>query len=362
MNNTRQNKYAQMQTKFEEGLLVLEGTVDDEDHLALNAALIKIHGAFEDFVRLEVGERAPHLREAVEDPRQTNWKSLLDYGTNYLAFTKSDRDIISEANQQRQNVAHGGNYPKKINDLKRYARFVQKWLKRASVSPTADDWGKDQIIEQPRPAVPMYEPEPHPVYQPPLQPVYEPERYSAADRSTPWYRSTLFLFIIFFLFPPLWAILILTDRRHGCLPRAVAAFIVSAILFVCMALVFPSGRYSVAIERIIELFNPTPGPTLIPIQDFVPPTLDASPPSSPTDPVTNDSPAACALVWVEYTADDLGGKNRSMVWDEIVKDKVEGSGMTNSEFNRLVLEQNPHLVSDGYEFKTGKTYLLPNCE
>lgn len=358
---SRQSQYKQMQTKFEEGMQVLEGILDDEDHLALNAALIKIHSALEDFVRLEVGERAPHLREAVADPRQTNWKSLLDYGTTYLAFTKSDRDIISEANQQRQTVAHGGNYEKKISDLKRYARFVQKWLKRASISPAGDDWGKEQIIEQ-RPAVPMYEPESRPAYQPPPAPVYEPERYSAADRPTPWYRSTLFLFITFFLLPPVWAMLILTDRRHGCLPRAWAAFILSLILVICAAFVFPASTYRNAIEKILGTYETTPQPTLVPLQDFVPPTLDASPPSLPTtDSVTSDSPAACDLVWVEHTSDDLGGKNRSMVWDEIVSRQVEGSGMSASEFNRLVLDQNPELVADSYEFKSGKTYLLPEC-
>ena len=359
---SRQSQYKQMQIKFEEGMQVLEGILDDEDHIALNAALIKIHGALEDFIRLEVAERAPHLRPAVQDPRQTNWKSLLDYGTTYLAFTKSDRDTINDANQHRQKVAHGGNYEKKIADLKRYARFVQKWLQRATVSPGEDEWGKQQVIKYQRPDVPKYEPEARPAYQPPPTPVYEPERPGVADRPTPWYRSTLFLFIIFFLFPPLWAMLILTDRRHGCLPRAVAAFIVSAILVTCMALVFPSSRYSVAIERILGLIDPTPQPTLVPIQDFAPPTLDASPPSLQPATPTSESPSACNLMWVEYTASDLGGMNRSMVWEQVVSGQVEGSGMTASEFNRFVLEQNPHLVTDGYEFKSGKTYLLPECQ
>src|SRR5262245_53608124 len=123
--NMRLNKYAQMQSKLEEGLQILEDATTEDSQLTLNAALIKLHGAMEDFVRLEVGQKAPHLRETVEDARLTTWKDLLEHGTTYLGFTDEDRRIISEANTQRQKVAHGGNYDKKLSDLKRYARFVQ---------------------------------------------------------------------------------------------------------------------------------------------------------------------------------------------------------------------------------------------
>src|SRR5262245_59395875 len=122
--NMRQIKYTQMQSKLEEGLQTLEDATAGDDQLNLNAALIKLHGAMEDFVRLEVGQKAPHLRETVEDARLTTWKDLLDYGRKHLGFTDEDCRIISEANTQRQKVAHGGNYDKKLTDLKRYARFV----------------------------------------------------------------------------------------------------------------------------------------------------------------------------------------------------------------------------------------------
>ena len=42
--------------------------------------------------------------------------------------------------------------------------------------------------------------------------------------------------------------------------------------------------------------------------------------------------------------------------------KVNGSGMTARQFYDQVIEHNPDLVRDGYEFKEGKTYLLPACE
>jgi hypothetical protein len=72
--------------------------------------------------------------------------------------------------------------------------------------------------------------------------------------------------------------------------------------------------------------------------------------------------ASCNIVWAEYKRGNLGGKNRSMVWDEIVAEQVRGSGMTAREFYELVTERNPELVSDGYEFKKGKIYTLPECQ
>jgi hypothetical protein len=45
-----------------------------------------------------------------------------------------------------------------------------------------------------------------------------------------------------------------------------------------------------------------------------------------------------------------------MVWKEIVADRVHGSGMTPSDFYKLVVEHNLHLITDGYEFKRGKAY------
>ena len=50
-----------------------------------------------------------------------------------------------------------------------------------------------------------------------------------------------------------------------------------------------------------------------------------------------------------------------MAWVEVVQAKVEGSGMTSSQFYDLVVEQNPHLAADGYVFQAGKNYSLPEC-
>jgi hypothetical protein len=91
-------------------------------------------------------------------------------------------------------------------------------------------------------------------------------------------------------------------------------------------------------------------PSVIPIATPIPPTAVAS-----TD-------VACTIVWVEHPQDNLARKSRSRVWEEIVKFKVDGSGMTHNEFYDLVAEHNPELVADDYEFKKGKTYLLPECQ
>ena len=356
--NMRENKYRLMQDKLHEGLEKLEElSEDDTDRMGL--VLIKLHGAMEDFVRLEVGEKASQLRETVEDARLTNWKSLLDYAKTYLGFTEEDCRIITDANIQRQKVAHGGNYDGRLADLKRYARFVQKWCKRASVPPGGDDWGKEQIIE-------LHRPVPQPTYQPTYQPVHQPVSQPAPAETfhRPWYRSTLFLFVTFFLLPPLWTILILTDRSRGCLLRSFAALLMVLQLSICALVILPfSGTYSQVVQDFWQQLNASPGPTRIvatvPAETW--PAFSASPLPVTPESATGENPT-CNIVWVEGPADKLAGKNRSMVWLEIVQDRVRGSGMTSTQFYQFVVDHNPQLVEDGYEFKKGKTYSLPECQ
>jgi hypothetical protein len=98
--------------------------------------------------------------------------------------------------------------------------------------------------------------------------------------------------------------------------------------------------------------SPTPEETAVQQPTSLPaPTLPAS-----------ETASACRLVWAEYPSEELAGKNRSMVWEEVVMEQVAVSEMTARQFYDEVLEHNPDLVRDGYEFKKGKTYLLPKCE
>jgi hypothetical protein len=84
---------------------------------------------------------------------------------------------------------------------------------------------------------------------------------------------------------------------------------------------------------------------------------------------TSDQPASqpgtetvCVIIWVEHSSEGLAAKNRSMVWLELVKVQVNGSGMTGRQFYDQVVEKNPHMAADGYVFQEGKTYLLPQCK
>lgn len=104
------------------------------------------------------------------------------------------------------------------------------------------------------------------------------------------------------------------------------------------------------------------------------PLISTRIPQTAVSPPTNEVPSgiatatpirttdvACTIVWVEYPQ-SLARKSRSRVWEEIVKFKVDGSGMTHREFYDLVVQHNPELIADDYEFKKGKTYLLPECQ
>ena len=62
-------------------------------------------------MRIAVAQRAPNLRDKVEDLRQTGWDELIAYGKQYLGFSESDARIIRAADRQRQDVARGNNYP-----------------------------------------------------------------------------------------------------------------------------------------------------------------------------------------------------------------------------------------------------------
>jgi hypothetical protein len=78
-----------------------------------------------------------------------------------------------------------------------------------------------------------------------------------------------------------------------------------------------------------------------------------------TSPDTED---ACTIIWVETGVEGLANKNRAMVWEQTIRARVAGSGMTDRQFYDQVLERNPALKADGYVFLEGKTYYLPQCE
>ena len=101
---------------------------------------------------------------------------------------------------------------------------------------------------------------------------------------------------------------------------------------------------------------------------FRQPSSTATPVETPQVVVVSPSPSVvdtmpgCVIVWVQHQPDDLGRKSRARVWEQFVSDEVKATGLTPRKFYDLVVEHNPHLAEDGYEFKTGKTYLLPECQ
>ncbi len=345
--NTDQDKRAQMHAKLREGLQILS-EASNEDQYKLNAALIKLHSALEDFVRIGVAQKAPYLREAVEDVRQTTWNDLIAYGKQYLGFSERDARIISVANRQRQDVAHGNNYSGSRDELAEYGAFVERWCNSGKAiaensrpQPSVESSDASQLSALPRSA-------------------YSP------DSHKPWYRSTVFLVLTFFLLPPVWALLIITDRSQSG-PVTIFAYTVLLVIFLCgigvvSSSVFMADTFSEIFSQIGLPIVSTriPQTTASPPINDVPAVIPTATPIPPTSVASTD--VTCTIVWVEHPQDNLARKSRSKVWEEIVKFKVDGSGMTPREFYDLVAEHNPELAADGYEFKKGKTYLLPECQ
>jgi hypothetical protein len=112
--------------KLELGLRRLARAGDDADMLGL--ALQSIHGALEDFFRARLSADS-HLpadqRAAMADPKQTQWKDLLDAMQLYGDLSAPNRELIWRANGLRTKVAHGGRYTGSRADLERYAALVQ---------------------------------------------------------------------------------------------------------------------------------------------------------------------------------------------------------------------------------------------
>jgi hypothetical protein len=339
--STQPDKYAEMHLKLREGLQILSDAAEGDSY-RLGMALIKLHGALEDYIRLEVARRAPSLRAEVEDARKTTWKDLIGYGKQYLRFSEMDARTITDANIQRQRVAHGKNYEKSRASLVSYAQFVERWC--GSPRPATGELRPRPVTAPARPAPPPREP--------PL---------SQGKPARPWYRTTPFLILSFFLLPPVWAALILTDRNQGCLLRLVAA--ASAVLQLSLGAILLSPSSSLVIDSLQFLVEPFSAPSIMatapPTAEETPARRNATPAEAVTAPSSTDN--VCSVVWVEHPANDLAGKNRSMVWFEIVMSQVEGSGMTARQFFDQVVERNPELAQDGYEFKEDKLYLLPEC-
>jgi Bacterial SH3 domain len=130
--------------KLELGLQRLAKAGHDTDMLGL--ALQSIHGALEDHfrARLSTDSHMPvEQRAAMADPKQTQWRDLLDAMQLYGDLSAPNRELIWRTNALRTKVAHGGRYTGSRADLERYAA-----LARSLCSYPAD--AKPALVPQPR--------------------------------------------------------------------------------------------------------------------------------------------------------------------------------------------------------------------
>lgn len=187
-----------------------------------------------------------------------------------------------------------------------------------------------------------------------------PERRPPPAPRSAWYRSFPVLALLFLFATPLWLILVLTDRRSGCLTRLASLSFTGIWLLVIAGLV---GTLPIPTD--LPSFSFTSLPTL---PAFMPPALPTLSPGErpsvtavPTQrSVTATGSAGCEIVWAAH-AGELVDQTRAMVWEAIVADRVAGSGMTARDFYDEVVERNPVLRDDGYVFVQGETYTLPQC-
>jgi len=337
-------------TKLTEGLEKLKQT-SPEDTAGMGMALTDLHAALEDFIRWQLPQKAPHLRSAAEDPR-TGWQDLLRHSRAFLDFTENDYDVMTEAEAQRNAFKKGRGFTYSYTDLVNYAQFVQRWIKgEPGVQSEQGPWTSQGQSSGSATQEPV--------------PEWDDRDYLLTPQRKPWYRSTLVIFVLFFLFPPLWAVLILTDPKQNGFLRGLAALEFTIMLFIFAYFFLPMRTsHRNAINYLLQTITGVTTPTQV--LDTIPsvPPVFASPPSVETASVTSEpasASSACSILWVEEPGDALAGKTRAMAWVEVIQAKVEGSGMTSSQFYDLVVEHNPHLAADGFVFQADETYSLPEC-
>jgi len=176
----------------------------------------------------------------------------------------------------------------------------------------------------------------------------------------PWHRSALFLWLAFFFLNPLWAFLMLKDQTRSWSLRLVGTLFLLGYLLACLGGLYllerDPGMFGLPITATARAHTPSPQETEL--ANTHPPT---SAPPTQTESLPNPG-STCTIVWVETGSEGLANKNRAMVWEETIRGRIAGSGMTDRQFYDQVLEHNPELKSDGYVFLRGKTYELPQCE
>ena len=115
---------------------------NDRDLLGL--ALISLHGALEDYFRNWLGSNSSipsSEREIVCDPRQMQWKGLMDLMQQYGGLNDDRRQYIFQMNRLRQDVGHGNPFTGTRSQLEEYADFVRGFVANGSSSASAREYG-----------------------------------------------------------------------------------------------------------------------------------------------------------------------------------------------------------------------------
>lgn len=339
------NSHESASEKLRRGQSLLASESDDP--AILGTALISLHGALEDRLRELLAIHLPAQRKDIYDTRTFQWKEILAFSEEHLGLSKADSELIFQANTYRSTFAHGGSFRWNRDAVKRYAELIRQLWARGSRQAAPPSW--PDPIKSVSPSAP-----PKPEY---YLPAFELKK-------RPWYRSTGWYWFFFIFALPIWSMLILTDDQR----RGPAKSIALLLFLVSMA----AGYFLWSLWR--SLPSPTPNENAAQAPTSIsPPTPTAAPSHTPPAdlpvrmpsaaiPTAPGTPAACQVTWEEYAGSDIAGKNRSTVWNELVSQRVSGSGMRAEEFYLQVVEHNPGLQADGYVFKSAQAYLLPRCQ
>ncbi len=119
--------------KLQLGCERLQKAGDDPE--LLGYALVSFHGALEDYFRYCLANNNSlnfAQRARVQDPKQVQWKELVELMQEYCGLSADDSCRILNANKLRQEVAHGNRFQGTRADVEAYGEFVQQIIASAA--------------------------------------------------------------------------------------------------------------------------------------------------------------------------------------------------------------------------------------
>jgi len=208
--NEIDRRIRRLQSNIEEKLKTGRDRVStaNNDPEILGLALLSFHGALEDHIRLSLAliSDDSDSTEKYLTPSETRWNDLLSSAKQNLGLSQRNADLISEANAYRIDVGHGKANTWNVTKLLNYINFVESWCSKNPFDKSKKF--KDLVNEsqsQKEKFGNQYS-----------------ETYSRDYNVNPWYRSSCFMWFIFFFIPPIWGLLILTDEDQSAFIKIIA--------------------------------------------------------------------------------------------------------------------------------------------